>query len=50
MTSARFRPIISGATYFITTVAYQRQQWFDNPPLAQVVVDQLIYYQKAYDF
>jgi len=50
MPSNRFRPIISGATYFITSVAFQRHRWFENPALAQVVVDQLKHYKNAYGF
>ena len=50
MPANRFRPIISGATYFITSVTYQRRRWFDNHLLAQLVVDQLKYYQNHYKF
>jgi len=50
MTSNRFRPIFPGATYFITSVSYQRQRWFDNPIFARIIVAQLKYYESAYGF
>jgi putative transposase len=50
MPANRFRPIIPGATYFITSVTFQRQPWFANSSLAQLVVDQLAYYQTEYGF
>jgi len=46
----RFRPIFPGATYFITSVAHERRHRFDNPVFAQIIVDQLKYYEKAYEF
>jgi len=50
MTSNRFRPIIPGATYFITSIAHERQCWFANPGFAQIIVDQLKYYECIYQF
>ena len=50
MPSNRFRSIIPGATYFITSVAYKRQRWFDNYAPARVVVDQLKHYESVYSF
>jgi putative transposase len=44
------RPIITNATYFITSVTGQRKQWFSQPRLAQVVVDQWKHYARAYQF
>lgn len=44
------RPIITNATYFITSVTDQRKQWFSQPQLAQVVVDQWKHYARAYQF
>ena len=44
------RPIITNATYFITSVPGQRKQWFSQPRLAQVVVDQWKHYARAYQF
>ncbi|MBI4730555.1 MAG: transposase [Chloroflexi bacterium] len=49
-TARRFRPIIPGATYFVTSVAYLRQRWFAYPAFSQIVVDQLNYYRKLYQF
>jgi putative transposase len=50
MTSNRFRPIIPGATYFITSVSHERKCWFANPVFAKIIVDQLKFYEKAYEF
>jgi putative transposase len=50
MVSNRFRPIFPGATYFITSVSYKRKRWFANPVFAKIIVDQLKFYEKAYDF
>jgi putative transposase len=50
MISRRFRPILPGATYFITSVAHERRRWFANPVFAQIIVEQLKYYEKAYEF
>jgi REP element-mobilizing transposase RayT len=47
---SRFHPIFPGATYFITSVAYKRRRWFVNPALARIIVDQLVHYQKEYQF
>lgn len=44
------RPLIAKATYFFTSVTYQRQKWFINPQFAQIVVDQWKYYEKSYGF
>ncbi|HOQ98252.1 MAG TPA: transposase [Anaerolineae bacterium] len=44
------RPIISGATYFVTTTAYDRQRWFAQAELAQIVVDQWKHYECDYGF
>lgn len=44
------RPIIVNATYFITSVTYQRQKCFANPQFAQIVVEQWKYYEKGYRF
>ena len=50
MTINRFRPIIPGATYFITSVVHERQRILVNPAFAQIVVDQLKYYEAEYQF
>jgi putative transposase len=44
------RPIIPGATYFITATTHDRRDWFADPRLAQVVVDQWQHYAQAYEF
>ncbi len=50
MISNRFRPIIPGATYFITSVSNERKRWFANPVFAKIIVDQLKFHEKAYEF
>jgi len=49
MTRTR-RPIIPGATYFITSTAYQREKWFTRTEFAQIVVEQWKHYEKVYEF
>jgi putative transposase len=44
------RPIIPGATYFVTSVTYQRRPLFANAEYAQIVVEQWKHYEKAYEF
>ena len=44
------RPLIPGATYFITSTTHERHRWFADPDLAQVVVDQWNRYERAYQF
>ena len=44
------RPIIPEATYFITSVAYERKPLFANAEYAQIVVDQWTHYESAYQF
>jgi REP element-mobilizing transposase RayT len=44
------RPIISKATYFITSVTHRRRRWFAKPQFAQIVVEQWKHYEKAYEF
>jgi putative transposase len=44
------RPIIPGATYFVTSVTHDRHQWFTNPQFARIVVDQWKHYEQAYGF
>ena len=44
------RPIVDEAWYFITSVTSRRTRWFENPALAQIVVDQWVHYRQAYGF
>ena len=44
------RPIIPGATYFITCVTFERKPLFANAEYAQIVVDQWKHYEVAYQF
>ena len=44
------RPIIPEATYFITSVTYQRRPLFADAEYAQIVVDQWKHYEVAYQF
>ncbi len=44
------RLILPEATYFITSVTYQRTPLFANTEYAQIVVDQWRHYEAAYQF
>ena len=46
----RRRPVLSSATFFITSVTYQRKPYFAASEYAQIVVDQWLHYAAAYQF
>jgi putative transposase len=50
MKSTRFRPIFPGASYFITSVSYSRKHWFADPVFANMIIEQMKFYEKAYEF
>lgn len=44
------RPFVADATWFVTSVTFQREPWFAQPGFAQIVVDQWLHYTAAYRF
>jgi putative transposase len=48
--SRTHRPIIPNATYFATSVTFQRKKLFAKPQFAQIIVDQWKHYEHTYEF
>jgi len=44
------RPVITDGVYFITSVTHERRNWFSQPKLAHIVVDQWRHYENGYEF